>query len=125
MRCSFPRCAPSSVCRWLPVEQITRAPMPERLDFVPTVFTSSQLFFSELSQRSNCRHIVDAVHYHVDIAVVIEIAERAASARHLFARNPRAEASIDASWNLPLPRLRYRILRSWYPASASVSPTSG
>ncbi len=62
----------------------SRAPIPERLDFTPTVLILIQLFFSVLSQRSNCGTSLMQFTSHVQIAVVIEIADGAPSPGHLF-----------------------------------------
>ena len=84
--------------------------MPERFDFTPTVLILIQFVPPRLIAAQQLRDIVDAVDQHVDVAVVIEIAESAAAARHLL-ENARARHRAKHPRNWPLPRLRYSTLR--------------
>ena len=84
---------------------MTRAPIALRFDFVPISFTLSQ-WSSPLQIVAQQRwRLVQIDDQDVDVAVVIEIAERAAAAGVRLSTIPGPLLSTNSS-NVPLPKLR-------------------
>ena len=62
---------------------VMRAPMPVRLLFLPDQPDLDPVARHRDIAAQQLRHGIDAVHHHIHVAIVVEVAERAATRRRL------------------------------------------